>query len=265
MGKPVPGFPFFIYIMITSTTQLHYLHSSLLTVPHGMFSRTGGYSKAAHSSLNFSFHVNDDEGNVIKNRECARKALGLPYLASAHQVHRDRIKVVEETAAQEYQGYDALITNRKGVGLLVQQADCQAILLHDPVTQTIGAVHCGWRGSVCEIIPRTIDRMQSEYGVQARHLRVVISPSLGPCCAEFIHYQKELPVWMHAYQVRRAHFDFWAISRTQLVQAGVPFQQIETTGICTRCTPSFFSYRRDVASERTHGGRGGSIIGWPRT
>ncbi len=228
-----------------------------------MFSRTGGYSDGVHSSLNFSFHVNDTDQNVCKNRELAQKILNLAYLASAHQVHLDRIKIVEEKTTMEYDGYDALITNCKGMGLLVQQADCQAVLLHDPETQTIGAIHCGWRGSVCEIIPRTIERMQTAFGVVPHHIRAVISPSLGPCCAQFIHYKTELPAWMHAYQVRRGYFDFWAISRIQLVESGVPFQQIETTGICTRCTPSFFSHRRDVASGRKFGGRGGSVIGLP--
>ncbi|PIE57300.1 MAG: copper oxidase [Desulfobulbus propionicus] len=249
--------------MIYSTRGLHYLRSSLLPVPHGMFARTGGHSTGAHASLNFSLHVHDNQQKVLLNRQLAREELGLTHLASAHQVHGNAIQVVTENTNQEYTGYDALITNRKGVGLLIQQADCQAVLLYDPIKQVIGAVHCGWRGSVCQVLAHTIERMQVEYRVHPRNLRAVISPSLGPCCAQFIHYQKELPRWMHAYQVRRGFFDFWAISRVQLVHTGVPRNQIETAGLCTKCSQEFFSYRQDLALGRPYGGRGGSIIGLP--
>jgi copper oxidase (laccase) domain-containing protein len=94
-------------------------------------------------------------------------------------------------------------------------------------------------------------------------LLAVISPSLGPCCAEFIHYRKELPTWMHAYQIRPHYFDFWAISRQQLIDAGVLPAHIDVATICTCCNPQFFSYRRATKTSGGRTGRNGSIIGLP--
>ena len=137
------------------------------------------------------------------------------------------------------------------------------MLLHDPVQQVVAAIHCGWRGSVQGIIGKTITCMQQEYGVFPKSIRAVISPSLGPCCAEFINYRQELPPWMHDYQPSPNHFDFWAISRRQLVEAGIDAQHIDTAGICTKCNESFFSYRRAVQNSGGITGRNGSIIGLP--
>jgi copper oxidase (laccase) domain-containing protein len=101
--------------------------------------------------------------------------------------------------------------------------------------------------------------------VAPANLLAVISPSLGPCCAEFIHYKNELPAWMHAFQIRPHHFDFWAISRKQLLDAGVLPGHIDTAGLCTRCNSRFFSYRRARATADGITGRNGSVIGLPPT
>ncbi|MCI5208553.1 MAG: laccase domain-containing protein, partial [Candidatus Electrothrix sp. ATG2] len=163
---------------------------------------------------------------------------------------------------QEYKNYDALITGQKGVGLLIQQADCQAVLLHDPQRKVIGAVHNGWKGSVANIIAQTIRAMQESFGTAPADLRAVISPSLGPCCAEFVHYKKELPLPFHQWQKKENHFDFWAISRWQLQEAGVCNEHIAAVGICTMCDQDFFSFRRATKKQGQPGvtGRNGSVI-----
>ena len=164
--------------------------SSLLTVPHGLFTSAGGVSSGPFAALNPSFHVGDREDNVRSNRAAAARALGLSRLVSVHQVHGDRVLVVEAAhAAIEPAGYDALISNLPDTGLLIQQADCQAILLEAPNGQAVAAAHCGWRGSVLNIIATTVAALCTTFAVRPDSLRAVISPSLGPCCAEFIHYR----------------------------------------------------------------------------
>ncbi|MCL2789651.1 MAG: peptidoglycan editing factor PgeF [Desulfobulbus sp.] len=240
---------------------VHYT-SPLLNVPHGMFTCAGGTSTAPFASLNLSYHVGDTARRVQENRDRVRSTLGLRHLVSAQQVHGDRILRVDRKHLQaEPQGYDALISSMPDTGVLIQQADCQAILLLAPATKVVAAVHCGWRGSVLDLIGKTIHCLRIEYGVAPGSLLAVISPSLGPCCAEFVHYQKELPAWMHAFQIRPYHFDFWAISRKQLLDAGVLPDRIDTAGLCTRCSPQFFSYRRARATADGITGRNGSVIG----
>ncbi len=243
---------------------LPFYTSQLLSVPHGMFSTSGGVSNEPFASLNLSFHVGDQLANVQANRTRSLTSLGLCQLVSVHQVHSDRILVVEERhTREELGGYDALISTLPDTGLLIQQADCQAVLLWAPQAGVIAAIHCGWRGSVLDIIGKTIQCLQTRCGVAPNTLLAAISPSLGPCCAEFIHYRKELPTWMHAYQIRPHYFDFWAISRQQLIDAGVLPAHIDAAAICTCCNPQFFSYRRATKTSGGRTGRNGSIIGLP--
>ncbi|MGD9948672.1 MAG: polyphenol oxidase family protein [Desulfobulbus sp.] len=246
-------------------TPFPFYASQRLPVPHGCFCCSGGVSKAPFATLNLSYYTGDSPENVEVNRLRALRALGLDQIITVKQIHADRILLATDAHInQETEGYDAIISDRPGTGILIQQADCQAILLWAPQQQVVAAIHCGWRGSVQEIIGKTIACMKQEYGVDPFSLRAVISPSLGPCCAEFKNYRTELPEWMHHYQVRPDFFDFWAISRKQLQEAGVRAENIDFAGICTRCNEQYFSYRRAVQTANGITGRNGSIISLPK-
>jgi len=227
-------------------------------VCHAVFNRQGGVSPPPWDSRSVSFGLGDDPENVLENRQRLIKGLGIKRLVSAHQVHDSKIHVVQGCPAEdlEVEGFDALVTNVVGVGLLIQQADCQAVLLFDPVQKVIGIVHVGWRGSVAGIISATISTMTTVFATDPADLMAAISPSLGPCCAEFVNFHTELPRSFHGYQVRPNYFDFWAISRDQLCGAGVRPANISIAEICTCCNSDYFSYRRDRQT-----GRFGSVIG----
>jgi len=219
---------------------------------HGVFARHGGVSLPPCDSLNVGFGGGDDPDRVRENRRRIKAALGLPVLVAARQVHGDRVGVVETApdVDTELAECDALVSDRPGVGLLIQQADCQAILLHDPARQAVANIHSGWRGSVQNIIAKTVALMVARYGCRPENLRAAISPSLGPCCAEFVNYRRELPASFQAHRQGVHHFDFWAISRAQLREAGVRPEHIETAAICTRCQSDYFSYRREGITGR---------------
>ncbi|MBM9614346.1 peptidoglycan editing factor PgeF [Desulfobulbus rhabdoformis] len=244
---------------------ISFYQNSRLLLPHGCFNRLGGISPSPFDTLNLNLGAGDVPNNVKENRVRALAAIGLTQLISVHQVHSDAILLAnKEHIGQEPQGYDAIISDLPGVALLIQQADCQAVLLYAQQHQVIAAVHCGWRGSVQGIIGKTVQAMQEHHGVKPETLTAVISPSLGPCCAEFTNFMSELPEWMHAYQVRPFYFDFWAISRKQLEEAGVKTENIDCAAICTRCTAEYFSYRRAVQTADGVTGRNGSFIGLPQ-
>lgn len=249
-----------------SHQRLHFQETERLTftalerpgLTHGIFTRHGGVSTEPFSSLNLSLHVGDDAQRVLLNRALIKQALRSNRLISCRQAHGDRILHVKTTPAADFEedGYDAIITATPGVLLMIQQADCQAVLLFDPVAPAIGAVHVGWRGSVGNILSKTVTAMQKAFGSCSQNLLAVISPSLGPCCAEFLHYREELPKPFHPYQVRPNYFDFWAISRDQLQACGLMAQHISMASLCTRCSPDFFSYRRNHTT-----GRFASVLG----
>jgi len=249
---------------ITTPAGLRFLQSDLITIPHGMFARHGGNSLPPFDSLNISHGLGDTLEQVLANRQLIKLELRANRLLFSRQEHGDRIYAAPSLSADtEVEGYDALITDQEGIGLLIQQADCQAVLIHDPKTSAIGAVHCGWRGSVVNIIGATIARMRDQFGSNPASLKVAISPSLGPCCAEFINYRQEIPEHLHRFQTRPNYFDFWNISVHQLTNAGVREDNIDLSRICTVCDRNYFSYRRMKKEGEPSTGRNGSAICLP--
>jgi polyphenol oxidase len=229
---------------------------------YGMFTRRGGVSGGPYASLNIGVYVGDQPEAVAANRQLVREAMGIPALLTARQVHGQGVYCLKESLEEdrEVDGFDALITNIAGVGLVVQQADCQAVLLFDPRREVIAAVHCGWRGSVLQIVPQVVEVMSDNYGTVAADLQAVISPSLGPCCAEFVNFRGELPEEFQQFMVRDNYFDFWQITRAQLAAAGVVEAHIRTAGRCTCCSDDYFSYRRATRMGSGPTGRNCSVI-----
>jgi YfiH family protein len=225
---------------------------------HGTFNRHGGASPSPWDSNNVSFGLGDKPENVYANREQIKKTLGFKRLVSAKQVHGSQVYTVGENPTDdlEIDGFDALITNMPGIGLMIQQADCQAVFLFDPENKAIGIAHVGWRGTVADVIAETVFAMSLTFSTEPVDITAAISPSLGPCCAEFVNFRSELPAALHGYQVRPNYFDFWAISHDQLSAAGVRPENIHAAAICTCCNLDFFSYRRDRNT-----GRFASVIG----
>ena len=229
---------------------------------YGMFNRHGGISSGLYTSLNVGDQLEDQDNAVQENRRRVKEILAIPHLLTAKQVHGSEIYCVTEPLQQDrnVDGFDALITDLSGIGLMIQQADCQAVLLFDPVRQVIAAVHCGWRGSVQGLLAQVIAVMTENYGTEPADVQAIISPSLGPCCAEFINFRRELPVEFQQFMVRDNYFDFWQISKSQLIGSGLLAKNIQATAICTCCSDDYFSYRR--ASRLTNGltGRNCSVI-----
>ncbi|MEW6658636.1 MAG: peptidoglycan editing factor PgeF [Thermodesulfobacteriota bacterium] len=251
-------------LILAETGGLPLYRSPLLAafpqVVHGFFGRQGGVSPEPFHSLNLSFAVGDQRSLVVHNRDLVQQSLGLTALVSATQVHGCRESLVTKPNAapeEEIPEADILITTQPGLGLLIKQADCQAVMLYDPVRRVAANVHCGWRGQVRNVLRETVVRLQETCGSRPADLVAAISPSLGPCCAEFRQYRREFPPELWSYQVRPTYFDLWALSRDQLTAAGLKPRHIDLAGLCTRCRGDlFFSYRRE---HRT--GRQGAVIG----
>ncbi|THB70256.1 MAG: peptidoglycan editing factor PgeF [Desulfobulbaceae bacterium] len=208
--------------------------------------RSGGVSSGTFSGMNLSRFVGDSAADVETNRQLLKNKLRTNVLVSSEQIHGDRILLVDDELKQDHEadGYDGLITRQKHIAIMVQLADCQGVLLHDPTTETVAAVHCGWRGNVANILGTSVRQMKIFANSKASDIHAWISPSLGPCCAEFIHYKKELPQEFWQFQTRDHYFDLWQISKWQLNEVGVPESQITLPSACTCCSEHYFSYRR---------------------
>lgn len=171
------------------------------------------------------------------------RALGLGQPVFLQQTHSDQVVEVETMELSPQTEGDALMTDKKGLLLMVKVADCQGIVLYDSKKQVTAVVHSGWKGSVQNILGKTIRQMILTYQSHPSDLLLAVSPSLGPCCSEFTDPRRELPEFCHPFILAENHVDFWALSQKQATDEGVLPENIEISGCCTKCGPDFFSYR----------------------
>ncbi|HSX12439.1 MAG TPA: peptidoglycan editing factor PgeF [Rhabdochlamydiaceae bacterium] len=230
------------------------LLSGIKGLAHAVFLRHGGVSGPPYHSLNMGYSSGDARDAVLHNREVAQQILNISQLVTGKQNHGKRVEMVNSNYVPT-DFSDGLITQEKGLGLLMTHADCQAALFYDPCHHAIANVHCGWRGNVQNIYRETILAMKDKVGTKPQDLLVCISPSLGPEAAEFINFKEELPVSFRDYQCKPYHFDLWEIAKDQLKNAGVLSHHIEIASLCTVAHhEDFFSYRREKIT-----GRNGTI------
>lgn len=150
-------------------------------VVHAFTTRAGGVSEGRYESLNLSWSRGDDKDCVAENRRRARAALGGPALVFADQVHGDGVIRVDHRPHERWSAGrgDALMTDRPGLALCAQTADCVPILLYDPQRPAVAAIHAGWRGAVAEIAPKTLLAMAGAYGTDPKTVQAVIGPSIS--------------------------------------------------------------------------------------
>lgn len=187
----------------------------------------------------------------------------LPYpVIQGHQVHDCRIALIDRPGMtrEELEGYDAFITALPGVAIGVRTADCVPILLYDPITRIIAAVHAGWRGTVLNIVGKTIAEMSARFGCKADNLRALIGPAIGPNSfqvgEEVIERFRDAGFPMDEIHTFRGtgdgsamsgghHIDLFAANRILLYRAGVTPANILLCGIDTYTTPTLYSARRE--------------------
>jgi YfiH family protein len=253
--------------LVTHAHQFYFQFEVLnqfLGLWHAVTTRQGGKSHGPYAGFNLSDGVGDVNQSVMANRECLRVLTGGGVHLYARQNHGTSIHVIKGEEGHGRQTIetlpgvaDAMITDVPGIFLLIQTADCQAVMIVDVRRHVVANAHCGWRGSVANILGVTIKRMVDQFGCDPGDMVAAIGPSLGPCCAEFVNYKEEIPPPLWPFRVAEHHFDFWQISRHQLIATGLSKAHIYSADICTRCNPHlFFSYR---AQRQT--GRFAALIG----
>jgi YfiH family protein len=235
-------------------------------VRHGIFTRLGGVSQDAFSTLNLSSSVCDEPEAVAENRRRFYAAIEVDPSSAIRtvQVHGTRVAAVNSDDVGRIQkATDALVTRTPEVALVMAFADCVPIMLFDPVKVVIGLMHAGWRGLAGGVCEATVRRMEAVYGCQAADIRAGIGPAIGPCCYEigpdvveaFQSSFGDISQIVDMMSSSRPYLDLWAASALALRRLGVV--KIEVARLCTACrVDQFYSHRREGG--RT--GRFGAII-----
>src|SRR5512138_138074 len=149
---------------------------------HGFTTRRGGASPPPWDALNLGGAVGDDPARVAENWSRLERATGLAF-ARVRQVHGARVVRLDAGGEPRLEA-DVVVSRAAGVAACVSVADCVPVLLADPETGAVAAVHAGWRGTIEGAAAEGVRALTREAGAPAGRLRASIGPSIGPCCYE---------------------------------------------------------------------------------
>jgi len=230
----------------------------LARIRHGFSTRAGGADSPAGNSLNLGFVPWDAPDRVEENRGrfLAALSLGSARLATLSQIHSDLVHIIEESGDQRNQREgDALMTRVPGIALGILVADCFPILLADPDSGAVAAVHSGWRGTASRILAKTVMALEARIGSRPAHLLAAVGPGIRACCFEVgtevaqrvadSHPGADLALPL-TDRPGKYLLNLPRALGIQLAQSGVQPDRVFDLGVCTRCNPQdFFSYRAE--------------------
>ena len=178
-------------------------------------------------------------------RQVAAATMATPVLM--HQVHGADTALVDGWGEDQVRTCDALYTSQPGVALLARAADCVPVLLADPATGWIAAVHSGRPGLAAGVVPAAVAALRSR---GADPSVAWIGPHVCGSCYEVPADLQDavaavVPEARSTTSWGTPALDLGAGVRAQLAAAGITDVRVVDT--CTREDPSWPSHRRDGA------------------
>lgn len=232
---------------------------------HGFSTRAGGVSENEFAAMNLGFNRGDSDENVHKNYEIIAEALGIEksMMVASSQDHGVNVKRVTKLDAGHgidkeklWQSVDGLMTDEKGITLVIYTADCVPLYFYDKVKGAIALSHAGWRGTVNDMAGVTVRKMQEEFGSDPKDIKVAIGPSIckkcfeveSDCANEFLKlkfkYAKDTNSFVEDRKNGKFHVDLWRVNELFLMEAGIKKENIYKGSVCSMCESDLiFSHR----------------------
>jgi polyphenol oxidase len=243
--------------------------------------RGGGVSSGVYDSMNLGAHVGDEPAKVLENRRLLLSQLqGVSKLCFVNQVHGTRAVLAEDgervsaVLESDSRGFseerlmpsmlaeaDALVTRKKGLGLVIQTADCLPVFFASSDGKVIGVAHAGWRGLAAGILENTVTLMRQEAQRQGTSEKIMASfgASIGPekfevgpeVKAAFLNKKTHLAELFFKSGAQQGKY---LANLYGLASLRLGLVDVDVIGRCTHCTvsepESFFSFRRDGQTGR---------------
>ncbi|MBE0425665.1 MAG: peptidoglycan editing factor PgeF [Nitrospirae bacterium] len=176
------------------------------------------------------------------------------------QKHTDEVLVLKNGLEPEIA--DAVITQRKGILIGVQTADCVPVLLFDRKRLVVGAVHAGWRGTAAQIVKKTIESMNKLFNSFPEDIIIAIGPSIRWSCYEVGCEVKDAickvtgeKTYYWKKNEKKYYLDLTSANMLQISSMGIPEKNIWISDECTYCNPNkYYSYRYSKSYNGSQGG-----------
>lgn len=236
----------------------------------GFSTRQNGYSMKSYNSLNMGLHVDDDDANVIRNRESLAKDLNISLnnWIFTEQIHDAHITEVTKSDCgrgtreldSTIPGADGLYTKDKNILLASLYADCVPLYFWSPSHNIVGLAHAGWKGTVAQIGTNMVHLWTSVEKVPIDSIYVAIGPSISQESYEVNEYvinkvkdiivdSRNLPY----VEIGRNKFllNLKELNKQLLLRIGIKKEQIFISNYCTfKENQLFYSYRRENKTGR---------------
>ena len=220
--------------------------------------REGGSSRPPFDSFNLGGKVGDDPEAVSANQRKLARGVGLDEdrLVWMEQIHGRNAATVEQPRSSAVEASDALVTAEPDLALVVLTADCVPVLLGDPVSGVVSAVHAGRVGARIGVLVSALRAMR-DAGAQLDRVEALLGPAACGACYEVpeamqADVEEHLPGSACKTRSGTTGLDLRAGLWEQLAAAG-----IGRIGLDPRCTVE----SRELFSHRRDGARTGRIAG----
>ena len=253
------------------------MQSTLIPFPHAFSTRFGGVSSGDLSSLNFGVSRGDDPENVRENyrRFCEIFGTDENSTCVTNQTHSNNVLNVTEKNIHRCleddvrKDVDGLVTGVRGLPICCFTADCVPALLADREGHAVAAVHCGWKGSVADILGNAVSEMR-RLGAKAENICCALGPAIGKCCFET---DRDVPEAISSYLSGETDglwtvcssgkylVDLRAANRRRLMQLGLKETNIDVSDECTFCShEKYWSHRYTLKHGQMRGNLGSMIM-----
>lgn len=239
------------------------LQSDALNAVPGVAHGFWGPDDSNQLTDNFSFKSGSvDDVRAARTGACGMIDVDPACLTLVYQEHGDVIHPVTQAqrgagaleADRQVGAGDGLMTADSGVPLAILVADCIPLFFAAGDGKAVALAHAGWRGTLKAIAKRTVERMNAEYGVDPAELKVWIGPGIS-----FDHFEVGEDTWAYfidgwcqyndCFDPKSRCIDLKGLNIYQLIEAGVPEDNIDEAEECTVADERFYSYRRQGAGK----------------
>lgn len=175
-------------------------------------------------------------------RKVAGELVGEFSVAYLNQIHSPHTSFIDSQGV--YRG-DGLLTQEKGIMLVVKTADCLPVFVYDKKNSTIGMIHLGWRSARSGIIDAT--------GIDFSCATIIAGIGLRSCCyrvgEEFLGYDSFVPFLQR--RKKNLYFDPVSFLGAEIVKRGGTQEQLQDIKLCSYCSTKGYSFRRQKTNKRT--------------
>ncbi|AAZ19106.1 conserved hypothetical protein [Psychrobacter arcticus 273-4] len=255
-----------------------------------MYQQSHQQQQASYGELNLGLHVNDDASVVLDNRMRVLAAINEQLIAQqnlpvhsvpvkalhwVNQVHGKHIHDTDATVlSMAPMAADAMVSKKDGTGLAIMTADCVPIVLYQPATGQIAAIHAGWQGLACGVIKTTVSRFDNTMPIKA-WIGVCISQAnyevntdvrdklLAGCKENQALSEKQLDDFVALFSIPshddKIKLDLPKLAAIQLEAAGVTVIN-DLPVDCSYADSRYYSYRRQTHLQQPATGRMALVI-----